>query len=97
MTYKTAETAHEMACPFARTFIRAGVATAKDAGCIGPKCALWRWQTTDAWRNAVVEIAKTTGESGKGHMSASPKAAAIVAKDPAAYGCEGMCGAGGGR
>lgn len=43
MTIKTPAEAHEMMCPFARTFIR-GPVSLIDAGCIGPRCALWRWQ-----------------------------------------------------
>lgn len=92
MTYRTADRAHEMLCLFARTFIRVGQVTAADAGCIGPKCALWRWQTTETWRKAVAAVAKEIDEA-----PTSSKAAAIVAKDPVKYGCEGMCGAGGAR
>ena len=91
MTYRTADKAHEMMCPFARTFIR-GPVTQSDAGCIGPKCALWRWTTTEPWRKAVAAVAKEMGEA-----PSSSKAAAVVAKDPVAHGCEGMCGAGGSR
>lgn len=80
-------------CPLSRTFADGPVSPK----CRGSVCPVWRWQVSDAWRRAVVEVAKTTGESGKGVLTANPKAAAIVAAEPQKYGCEGICGLGGAR
>lgn len=62
--------------------------------CIGNACPLWRWDTTESWRKAVMAVAKEIGEDKK-VLSAKPEAAAIVAENPRKYGCEGICGLGG--
>ena len=62
MTYRTADTAGEMLCPLAKTFLLDRPFEAGDEGCKGPKCAVWRWATTQAWRDAVSTVAKEIEE-----------------------------------
>lgn len=79
------------ACPIGRTF------ASSHHLCIGDACILWRWHkpTTahPAWAPAVRKVAE-----GLGEKPPFPKAARIVADDPAAHGMPlglGRCGLGG--
>lgn len=72
-------------CPISKTFadpIRT---------CRGEGCPLWRWSTGGPWKDAVLKVAAEIGDKS----GPKAEAAAIVAKDPAKYGCHGYCGLGG--
>jgi hypothetical protein len=92
MTYLTPEAASAKPCPVARCF--GGDIKSE---CRGPECILWRWKPvmagTPAWKAAVLSEAAKLDEKAP-----FPKAARIVADDPAAFGLmptEGFCGLGG--
>lgn len=89
----TPEEAEDKWCPFARTFARKEAS----AGCVGPTCMLWRWETVTTkhplWLEAVRAKAAETGEKVP-----FPKASAWVAENKEALGMvptRGFCGAGG--
>jgi len=91
------EEAKKLMCPFARTFIRAGQVSLIDAGCIGPKCALWRWEPITTahplWKDAVLKKGAELGEKVP-----YARASAWVAENKEALGLvptKGYCGAGG--
>lgn len=80
-------------CPHSRTFA-ANPAVPK---CIGPLCALWRWEMVTTahplWKDAVKAKAAEIGENVP-----YPKASKWVAENKADLGIEptkGYCGAGG--
>ena len=90
---KTPDEAKALLCPFARTF---GMKEAV-AGCRGPECALWRWETVTTahplWGKAVKAKAAELGE-----RAPYPKAFAWVAENLADLGIvpvKGYCGGGG--
>lgn len=94
---RTPAEAKSLLCPFARTFIQAGPTSLADAGCKGPACALWRWETITTkhplWADAVKAEAEKIDEKAP-----FPKASKIVADNLEAYNLvpkTGHCGAGG--
>lgn len=80
-------------CPLARTFYR----TPPQANCIGPACALWRWETITTshplWAKSVKAAAAETGEKPPYR-----EASKFVAENLEVLGMvptRGFCGAGG--
>jgi hypothetical protein len=80
-------------CPLSRTF----AASPASASCIGPLCALWRWEKITTahplWKDAVKAKAVELGEAAP-----YPKASKWVAENKADLGMvpeRGYCGAGG--
>lgn len=72
-------------CPISQTF------DVPVTNCRGDSCPLWRWSTAGPWKDAVLKVAAEIGDKS----GPKSEAAAIVAKDPAKYGCHGYCGLGG--
>lgn len=94
----TPDNAKYLLCPFARTFLKgAGPLTATDAGCMGPRCALWRFEkiTTShpLWKPAVQKRATETGE--KPPFAQASKWVAENLADLGIVPTRGFCGAGG--
>ena len=94
---RTPTEAKSLLCPFARSFIFAGGTTLAHAGCHGPACALWRWETITIshplWKEALKAKAAELGEKAP-----CPQAAQWVAENRDALGLvptRGYCGAGG--
>ncbi len=90
---RTPDEAKDLLCPLARTFAE----TPAVAGCRGPLCMLWRWETITTkhplWLPAVQAKAKETGEKPP-----YAEASKWVAKNLADLGMTpkvGFCGAGG--
>ena len=90
------EASADWLCPLARVFADQKA----EPMCRGPKCAAWRWMpiTTGhpAFKTALATAAAETGET----RPPFPKAARLVADDPAKYGMpaaptHGYCGVGG--
>lgn len=73
-------------CPLSKTFAQ------PQMSCRGDLCPIWRWTTMGPWADAVAKVAKEIDDK----TGPKAKAAAIVAKNPAAHGCHGYCGLGGG-
>lgn len=94
----TPEEAMTLFCPFARTFVKgAGPLTIADAGCMGPRCALWRWEkiTTShpLWSKSVKAAAAESGEKPPYR-----EASKFVSENLEVLGLvptRGFCGAGG--
>ena len=90
---KTPEDAKGLLCPFARTF----AASPAVAGCRGPECALWRWETVTTAHPLWAKAVRAKGDEF-GEAAPYRKASAWVAENKAALGMvptKGFCGAGG--
>lgn len=90
---RTPEEAKALLCPFARTF---GMKEAV-AGCRGPECALWRFETITTahplWKPAVLKRAAEVVE--KPPYSQASKWVAENLVDLGMVPTKGFCGAGG--
>lgn len=86
LSLTVADAREKRLCPLARTF-----GGTLSHTCRGDDCPVWRWTTNQKWRDAVMTVARETGEKVP-----FPNAASKVTSDPAAHGCEGHCGLGGG-
>jgi hypothetical protein len=94
---RTPTEAKDLLCPFARSFIIASGATLRDAGCRGPECALWRYETITTKHTLWLPTVKHKAEE-IGDKPPYAKASAWVAENKEAIGMvptRGFCGAGG--
>ena len=92
MTARTPEQAAELLCPCSRTF---APPKAKD-GCLGPGCAVWRWQPLPAELLSPHIAARLIEQGNRNHQTAT----AWVMKNREALGIplkptHGFCGLGG--
>lgn len=92
MTARTPEQAAELLCPLARIFAE----QRGQRGCLGPVCAVWRWQPLSVDLLKPHIAARMADQGGKDHKAAT----AWVMKNREALGIptaptHGFCGLGG--